>query len=136
MPASCSQHLTRRKVNFLRLMVLFESFNGISQVVPLGHWSLALTAPVCCVGVGADQQWDVQLLGWVSDGEDNLGESREAVGGFKSRPKAAPSSTCSLGISACSAGSAAGAWLRVVSSCKHGHSTRAPAVPALSRAGS
>lgn len=68
---------------------------------------LALTAPVCCVGVGADQQWDMQLLGWVSDGEDDLGESREVVGGLKSRPKAAPSSTYSLGIPASSAGSAA-----------------------------
>lgn len=89
---SCSQQSTRRKANIFRLVVLFESFNSISQI-PRGtgvRMCLALTAPVRCVGVGADQQWDVQLLGWVSDGEDDLGESREVAGGLKSWPKAAP----------------------------------------------
>lgn len=65
-----------RKVIFLRQTVLFEAFNGVGGVVASlgGGHAFSLTAPVRGVGVGADQQRDVQLLGRVSDGEDNLGE--------------------------------------------------------------
>lgn len=73
-----------RKVIFLRRMVLFEAFNGVGGVVVSlgGGYAFPLTAPVRGVGVGADQQRDVQLLGRVSDGEDNLGEIK--VGGSAS----------------------------------------------------
>lgn len=108
-----------RKVIFLRRMVLFEAFNGVGGVVVSlgGGYAFPLTAPVRGVGVGADQQRDVQLLGRVSDGEDNLGEIK--VGG---------SASWSQTLEGCSEQS----WqcrrreARAGSSHKPGHGTQTP----------
>lgn len=64
--------------------MLFGVFNGIGGVIPAspGEGCALLTAPVCCVGVGADQQWDVELLCGVSDDEDDLRESEETAVGI------------------------------------------------------
>lgn len=84
---------------------------------------LALAAPVRCVGVGADQQRDVQLLGWVSDGEDDLGESKKGVRGRKPQPQAAPAP---LPVIWDHSKQRSRRWLGGESSCKHGHCLQPP----------
>lgn len=62
----------------------FGVFNGISGIIPAspGEGCAPLTAPVRCVGVGADEQRDMELLCWVSDDEDDLRESEETAVGL------------------------------------------------------
>jgi len=63
-----------------------------------------LTAAIRRVGVGADQQRDVQLLGRVGDGEDNLGESEETAASIPPR-RGAPSPSRAPGDAQSRAGS-------------------------------
>lgn len=69
--------------DFLRQTLPFGAFNGISGVIPAspGEGCAPLTASVRCVGVGADQQRDVELLCRVGDDEDDLRESEETAMG-------------------------------------------------------
>lgn len=64
--------------------MLFGVFNGLGGIIPAspGEGCAPLAAPVGCVGVGADQQRDVELLCRVSDDENDLRDSEETAVGI------------------------------------------------------